>query len=119
MVDVCPVTIGARVLFGPRVCVFTAGHPTDAGVRASQLEFGRPVTVKNDVWIGGGAILNPGVTIGAGTIIGSGAVVTKDIPAGVVAVGNPCRVLRAINQEDRAYWEAQARTYWAGKGRQA
>lgn len=119
IVDVCPVTIGARVLFGPRVCVFTAGHPTDPGVRASQLEFGKPVTVKDDVWIGGGAILNPGVTIGACTIIGSGAVVTKDIPTGVIAVGNPCRVLRTITREDRIYWEAQARTYWAGKERQA
>lgn len=118
IVDVCPVTIGSRVLLGPRVCIFTAGHPTDAGVRGSLLEFGKPIVVKDDVWIGGGAILNPGVTIGAGTIIGSGAVVTKDIPAGVIAAGNPCRVLRAITQEDRVYWEAQAQAYWADKEKQ-
>ena len=107
ILDVNRVTIGSNVKFGPRVCVYTAGHPIDAGVRRSLLEFGKPVTIGGDVWVGGNAVINPGVTIGDSAVIGSGSVVTKDIPGGVVAAGNPCRVLRPITDEDRRYWEGE------------
>lgn len=101
ILDVCPVTIGDRVLFGPRVCLCTAAHPIDARLRASGLEYGAPITIGDDVWLGCGAIVNPGITIGARTSVGAGSVVTKDLPADVVAVGNPCRVLRPVAAEDR------------------
>lgn len=111
IVDVCPVTIGRNVFFGPRVCVYTATHPIDAQVRASGLEYGKPVTIGDDVWIGGNAVINPGVTIGSNVVIGSGSVVTKSIPDGVIAAGNPCRVIRPITEEDARYWRAQMEAY--------
>ena len=111
ILDVCDVTMGDDVFLAPRVCIFTAAHPIDAGVRNSGLEYGRPVTIGSSVWIGGNTVINPGVTIGDNVVIGSGSVVTKDIPSGVVAAGNPCRVLRRITEEDRLYWEAQAAEY--------
>ncbi len=104
ILDVAPVTIGRNVFFAPRVGVYTAAHPIDAGVRAEGLEFGKAVTIGDDVWVGGNVVINPGVTIGSGVVIGSGSVVTRDIPSHVVAVGNPCRVLRPITQKDRDYW---------------
>lgn len=104
IIDVCPVTIGDNVLFGPRVCVYTAAHPIDAEIRGAHLEYGRPVTLGSDVWVGGNAVINPGVTIGDDVVIGAGSVVTKDIPSHVIAVGNPCRVLRPITEADRKYW---------------
>ncbi|MEG2679898.1 MAG: sugar O-acetyltransferase [Oscillospiraceae bacterium] len=107
MIDVCPVTIGNNVFFGPRVGLYTAGHPIDAAIRATGLEFGAPISIGNDVWIGGGVIVNPGVTIGSNVVIGSGSVVTRDLPNGVVAAGNPCRVLRQITEADRIFWEKQ------------
>ena len=115
ILDVCKVTIGDRVLFGPRVSLFAAGHPIDAGVRGRLLEFGSPITIEDDVWIGGNTVINPGVTIGRGTIIGSGSVVEKDIPQGVIAVGNPCRVLREITEEDREFWERKEAEYYAAR----
>ncbi|WP_195200711.1 sugar O-acetyltransferase [Faecalispora jeddahensis] len=107
ILDVCPVTIGNHVLLGPQVGIYTPSHPIDARVRADMLEYGSPVTIGDDVWIGGHAVINGGVEIGSGSIIGSGSVVTKSIPAGVIAVGNPCRVIREITQEDAAYWQKQ------------
>jgi maltose O-acetyltransferase len=89
------ITIGDDVQIGPAVQIYTAQHPTDAETRRSGLESALPVTVGDNVWIGGGAILCPGVTIGADTVIGAGSVVTRDLPPGVIAVGNPCRVLRS------------------------
>jgi maltose O-acetyltransferase len=94
ILDVAPVTIGSRVLFAPGVQIYAATHPTSPSIRRSGLELGKPITIGDDAWIGGGAIICPGVSIGAGTTIGAGSVVTKNIPAGVVAAGNPCRVLR-------------------------
>jgi maltose O-acetyltransferase len=94
ILDVAPVTIGSRVLFAPGVQIYAATHPTSPSIRRSGLELGQPITIGDDAWIGGGAIICPGVSIGAGTTIGAGSVVTKSIPAGVVAAGNPCRVLR-------------------------
>ena len=111
ILDVNRVTIGYNVKFGPRVCVYTAGHPIDAGVRRSLLEFGKPVAIGDDVWVGGNAVINPGVTIGSNAVIGSGSVVTKDIPGGVIAAGNPCRVLRQITDEDRRFWEGERDKY--------
>ena len=111
ILDVCDVTIGDDVFLAPRVSIFTTAHPIDAGVRTRLLEYGRPVTIGSSVWIGGNTVVNPGVTIGDNVVIGSGSVVTKDIPSGVVAAGNPCRVLRKITAEDTLCWEARAAEY--------
>ncbi len=95
MLDVCPVHIGDHTLIGPAVQIYTATHPFDADLRRTR-EFAKPITIGSDVWIGGGAILCPGVTIGNRTVIGAGSVVTRSLPEGVVAAGNPCRVLRPV-----------------------
>jgi maltose O-acetyltransferase len=96
ILDPAPVTIGSDVFFGPSVQIYTATHPLDHLERKSGLELARPIAIGSDVWIGGGAILCPGVRIGERTVIGAGSVVTRDIPEGVLAVGNPCRVLRRL-----------------------
>ena len=96
VLDVCPVRIGSFTLFGPAVQILTPMHPMDAEQRRRE-EFGTPVTIGDDVWVGGGAIILPGVTIGSRSVIGAGSIVTRDIPAGVFAAGNPCRVIRAID----------------------
>ncbi len=96
VLDVCEVRIGDHTLLGPGVQILTPLHPFDAMERR-RLEYGKPVSIGDDVWIGGGALILAGVTIGSRTIIGAGSVVTRDIPAGVLAVGNPCRVVREIN----------------------
>ena len=95
ILDVCKVTIGDFTLFGPAVQIYTAMHPMNPALRRTQ-EFGEPIEIGSDVWVGGGAIICPGVTIGSKSVIGAGSVVTRDIPAGVFAAGNPCRVIRAI-----------------------
>jgi maltose O-acetyltransferase len=94
--DCAPITLGDDVQIGPAVQIYTATHPVDATIRRSGLEYALPVRVGDGAWIGGGSILLPGVTIGANTVIGAGSVVTRDVPAGMVAAGNPCRVLRAV-----------------------
>jgi len=99
ILDVTYVTIGNRSMFGPQVQLYTATHPLDAQERASGLEFARPIVIGDDVWVGGGAIICPGVTIGSRTVIGAGSVVTKDIPADVFAAGNPCRVIRPLKPQ--------------------
>lgn len=96
VLDVNLVEIGDRVLFGPAVQIYTATHPLDWQLRAAGQENGLPVKIGSDVWVGGGAIINPGVTIGDRAVIGSGSVVTKDIPSDVFAAGNPCRVIRQL-----------------------
>ncbi|MBS5951266.1 MAG: sugar O-acetyltransferase [Clostridium sp.] len=113
ILDVCNVDIGENVFFAPRVCIYTAGHPIDAEVRNTGLEFGKPVKIGNDVWVGGNTVINPGVNIGSNVVIGSGSVVTKDIPDNVIAVGNPCRVLREITEEDKIYWEKKKEEYYS------
>lgn len=105
------VTFGNRVFLGPHVSIYTAGHSIDAAVRATGLEYAKPVHIGNDVWIGGNVVINPGVTIGDDVVIGSGSVVTKDIPGHSVAAGNPCRVIRCIEDKDRSYWEMQLHEY--------
>ncbi len=107
VLDQCPVRIGNHVFIGPRVGLYCGTHPIDAMVRNLLVEGGKPITIGNDVWIGGGVNICPGVTIGDNVIIGAGAVVTKDIPSNVIAAGNPCKVIREITDEDRAYWEKQ------------
>lgn len=96
VLDVAQVHIGDYVLFGPSVQIYTAAHPLDAGERRHGLELGKPVTIGDDVWVGGGAIICPGISIGARAVIGAGSVVTRDIPPQVIAAGNPCRVIRAL-----------------------
>jgi maltose O-acetyltransferase len=96
VLDVVAVTIGDRAQIGSAVQILAADHPLDVETRASGLENGRPIAVEADVWIGSGAILCPGVTIGRGSVIGAGSVVTRDIPPDAVAVGNPCRVVRSL-----------------------
>lgn len=95
VLDVCQVKIGDYTLLGPAVQIYTATHPMNAELRRKQ-EFGKPVEIGSDVWIGGGAIICPGVTIGSRTVIGAGSVVTRNIPDAVFAAGNPCRVIREI-----------------------
>lgn len=99
VLDCAKVTIGDDVLIGPNVNLFTATHPIDPIVRASGLELAFPIIIGNKAWIGGGTTINPGVTIGENTVIGSGSVVTKDIPANVVAAGNPCKVIKYISEK--------------------
>jgi maltose O-acetyltransferase len=95
VLDVCPVIIGSFTLFGPAVQIYTPMHPMNAELRRRE-EFGKPVEIGSDVWVGGGAIILPGVRIGSRAVIGAGSVVTNDIPKGVFAAGNPCRVIREI-----------------------
>lgn len=98
VLDVAQVTIGSRSLFGPSVQIYTATHPLDYKERASGLEYAKPIVIGEDVWIGGNAVICPGVTIGDRSVIGAGSVVTKDIPADVFAAGNPCKVIRHLEQ---------------------
>lgn len=97
VLDVRRVDIGRNCLFGPGIHVYTATHPLDAETRSEGLESGKPVTIGDDVWIGGRAVLNPGVTVGEGSVIASGAVVTGDVPAGVVAGGSPAAVIKPVD----------------------
>lgn len=102
-------------MVGPRVSFYTAGHPTDAEIRNEALEFGLPITVKDNVWIGGNVVILPGVTIGKNSIVAAGAVVTKDVPDNVIVGGNPARVIREIGEDDKAKWERMKDTYYYRK----
>src|SRR5712675_63978 len=97
VLDVCVVKVGDFTLFGPAVQIYTATHPMNPELRRKQ-EFSKPVEIGSDTWVGGGAIICPGVKVGSKTVIGAGSVVTRDIPDGVFAAGNPCRVIRAITE---------------------
>lgn len=101
ILDCAKVTIGDNVLIGPNVGIYTAGHPLHFELRNEEWEFASPITIEDNVWIGGNVVLNPGVTVGRNSVVGSGSVVTKDIPANVVAAGNPCRVIREITDADK------------------
>ncbi|MCK5206985.1 MAG: sugar O-acetyltransferase [Cyclobacteriaceae bacterium] len=100
VLDVNKVMIGSNVLFGPYVQIYTATHPMDYKIRAEWLELGKPITIGSDIWVGGGAIICPGVTIGDRSVIGAGSVVTRDIPSDTFAAGNPCKVIKSLNQEE-------------------
>jgi maltose O-acetyltransferase len=97
VLDVCAVRIGDYTMFGPAVQIYTPLHPLDAALRRKQ-EYGKPVEIGSDVWVGGGALILPGVRIGSRAVIGAGSVVTRDVPGGVFAAGNPCRVIREIRE---------------------
>jgi maltose O-acetyltransferase len=99
VLDVCPIRIGDFTLFGPAVQIYTPMHPFDAALRREQ-EYGKPVEIGSDVWVGGGAIILPGVRIGSRAVIGAGSVVTRDVPDDVFAAGNPCRVIRPIRESE-------------------
>jgi len=101
ILDCAEVRIGSRVFIGPAVQIYTACHPMDAAERATGASFARPVEIGSDVWIGGGAIICPGVKIGDRSVIGAGSVVTRDIPADMVAAGNPCKVIRRVQAKDK------------------
>lgn len=104
ILDVGKVIIGNNVQFAPNVSLYTAGHPIHPDSRNSGYEYGISITIGNNVWLGGNVVVNPGVHIGNNVVIGSGSVVTKNIPDNVIAVGNPCKVVREITEEDRKYY---------------
>ena len=104
MVDDTHIYIGDCTMLGPNVVIATAAHPILPELREKALQFNLPVHIGKNCWLGTGVIVLPGVTIGDNTVIGAGSVVTKDIPANVVAVGNPCKVLREINEHDKEYY---------------
>lgn len=105
LVDDTHIYVGDNTMFGPNVTIATAGHPICPELREKGLQYNLPVHIGKNCWLGAGVIVLPGVTIGDNTVIGAGSVVTKDIPAGVVAVGNPCRVLREVGERDRAFYQ--------------
>ena len=104
LVDDTHIYIGDYTMLGPNVVLATAGHPIDPELRQKGLQYNLPVRIGRNCWLGAGVIVMPGVTIGDNTVIGAGSVVTKDVPSGVVAVGNPCRVLREVGEHDRKYY---------------
>jgi acetyltransferase-like isoleucine patch superfamily enzyme len=104
ILDVGKVIIGENVQFAPNVSLYTAGHPIHPDSRNSGYEYGIGITIGDNVWLGGNVVVNPGVHIGNNVVIGSGSVVTKDIPDNVIALGNPCKVVREITEEDRKFY---------------
>lgn len=104
LVDDTHIYIGDCTMIGPNVTIATAGHPIEPGLRSRGLQYNMPVHIGKNCWLGAGVIVMPGVTIGDNTVIGAGSIVTRDIPANVVAVGNPCRVMRSVGERDRQYY---------------
>ena len=104
IIDVAKVTIGENCMMAPNVAIYTAGHPIHPAARNSAYEYGIEVTIGDNVWLGGNTVVVPGVHIGSNVVIGAGSVVTKDIPDWSVAVGNPCRVVKKITEEDKQYY---------------
>lgn len=111
ILDENKVIFGDNVFLAPHVSIYTAGHPIDAEIRNTEVEYAKPVTIGSDVWIGGNVVINPGVKIGNNVVIGSGSVVVKDIPANSIAVGNPCKVIRTICERDKEKWLAEYQEY--------
>ncbi|MDF2881406.1 MAG: transferase [Clostridiaceae bacterium] len=101
MLDTSPIHFGKNVFIGPGACLSCAGHAIDAEQRAEGIGNSKPITIKDDIWLGANCTICGGVSIGEGSVVGAGSVVTKDIPAGVIAAGNPCRVLREITKDDK------------------
>lgn len=112
VVDDADIFIGDCVFIGPNVTIATANHPICPPIRARALQYNRSVRIGNNVWLGAGTVIVPGVTIGDNTVIGAGSVVTRDIPANVVAVGNPCRVMREIGEHDDVYFYKNEKIDW-------
>lgn len=112
LVDDGHIYVGDKVMFGPNVSVATANHPINQELRGRLLQYNKDVHIGSNVWIGAGVCIVPGVTIGENSVIGAGSVVTKDIPANVVAVGNPCRILREIGEHDREFFYRNEKIDW-------
>ena len=112
VVDDGDIYVGDRVMFGPNVTIATANHPIEPGLRSKAMQYNKSVHIGENVWVGANTVIVPGVTIGKNSVIGAGSVVTKDIPENVVAVGNPCRVLREIGEHDREFFYKQERIDW-------
>ena len=112
LVDDGHIYVGDHVMFGPNVTIATANHPMEPSLRERGLQYNRDVHIGENTWIGANAVVVPGVTIGKNCVIGAGSVVTRDIPDGVVAVGNPCRVLREVGEHDREFYYRQDRIDW-------
>lgn len=112
LVDDANIYIGDHVMIGPNVTIATANHPIDPELRARGLQYNREVHIGKNAWIGANTLIVPGVTIGENTVIGGGSVVTKDIPAGVVAMGSPCKVLREIGEHDKEYYFREEKIDW-------
>lgn len=112
LVDDTHIYVGDNTMFGPNVTVATAGHPINAELREQGYQYNAPVRIGKNCWIGAGALILPGVTIGDNVVIGAGSVVTKDIPSNVVAVGNPCRVLRPVGEKDNIYYFKDKKIDW-------
>ena len=112
MVDDTHIYVGDYTEFGPNVVIATAGHPILPELREKAYQYNAPVRVGRNCWLGAGVVVVPGVTIGDNTVVGAGSVVTKDLPANVIAVGNPCRVLREINEHDREYYFKDRKIDW-------
>lgn len=105
LVDDTHIYVGDYTMFGPNVVIATAAHPIDPQLRQKGLQYNKSVRIGNNCWLGAGVIVMPGVTIGDNCVIGAGSVVTKDIPSNVIAVGNPCRILREVTENDRYYYD--------------
>jgi len=104
ILDCAKVIIGDNVFMGPNVSIYTAGHPLHYEIRNQEYEYAFPISIGNNVWLGGNVVINPGIIIGDNSVIGSGSVISKDIPNDVLAVGNPCKVLRGISDDDKLYY---------------
>lgn len=116
LVDDGHIYVGDKVMFGPNVTISTANHPIDPELRSRGLQYNKDVYIGENAWIGAGVIIVPGVHIGKNTVIGAGSIVTKDIPDNVIAVGNPCRVMREISDRDREYFYRNERIDWDNIG---
>jgi len=104
ILDCAKVTFGENVFIAPNVSIFTAGHPIHFEARNQEFEYAIPISIGNNVWIGGNVVINPGITIGDNSVIGAGSIVTKNIPNNVIAFGNPCKIIRNITEEDKNYY---------------
>lgn len=113
--DVNKIVFGKDVMVGPRAGFYTAGHPIDAAVRITGLEFGLPIIVEDNVWIGANATILPGITVGKNAIVAAGAVVTKNVPENTIVAGNPARVIREIAERDKQKWEEEMKLYYEKK----
>lgn len=112
LVDDTHIYVGDYTMFGPNVTIATAGHPLLPELREKAYQYNAPVHIGKNCWLGAGVIIVPGVTIGDNVVIGAGSIVTKDLPSNVIAVGNPCHVLRAINEHDREYYFKDHKINW-------